>query len=1248
MVQQRLHNHPPRLTRGRAFQGFTSLIVVVLSCWVSPLAFAAECSSDGECNDNNPCTDDQCSTESLCVHTNNTLGCDDSDACTAGETCTAGVCGGGESGAGMKNTFYNQTTQGWVAASPPAGTTVKVGAGFSDTHALQVDGPLHALIRKDKVLIDPINLTGKTGSFVEMQEGASISVVTNQEIPNTPGVILDMYVFGKTHKGRFLHSPFDGNGSTEALGNGWFRLWFDNHNVKTYVGLFGGQPPADPYVTIQFIGFAPSDFRFDEIVFQGPGSCDDENPCTIDICAPSVGCHSSTAPVGTLCDDSQLTTWGDMCNASGTCLGMAVDCNKGPCDLSATPNGTANCEYVEKKKGDPCNDEDETTANDECSPKGQCKGTKIVCEENLCTSDTIYNGTTECEYLYFPEGTECDDDDPTTDSDQCQGGAKIGVCEGTAIDCFAELGNMNENCIDKENTQIEGGQCTYVFLVGVACDDNNPTTENDQCSDQGNCGGEPVECESEPPEDSCFLKPVPSSGGCIPQFKMKDAPCDDGDPITKEGTCDGAGSCLPGDPIVCAMLGPCVSASTPNGVDCTDSPAVAGTPCFDDDPNTSNDVCDGTVGGCSGEAYVCELKTCELSTTPDGTACLIVHSSPNTACDDGDNYTKDDQCDGQGSCLGTPFECPIPQGCIATSKPNGVDCEITTMEAMTSCDDGDDTTHTDTCDANGLCEGIPIDCFADNGGKSEECIATATPNGSECDYTYNEDPCDDGDLSTADDECDDEGYCIGPNTIVCVPTDCEVSATANGADCTVVAEEDDTACDDGDDTTNALCQSGLCVGTPKCEGVVCEASDQCHVAGACAPTTGICSNPTTADETPCNDENACTTTDACKSGECIGGEPPDCNDDNSCTTDSCEPVSGCQHANNTDACDDSVSCTTGDLCTGGACAGTPYTCSECETCDGAGACTINDGHCRIDDQCYAYEDANTDTQCMICDPLKSTTEWTPTHNNLCDDGDPCTTYDVCSEGLCGGEDVEAGCTMDDECEQRNIHSCVVATCNVSACACVTDPIPLIGSACDDGDVCTEAGVCSDGECASTPVNCNDDNPCTTDTCNDTGCINTPNTELCDDANSCTIEDSCGNGACAGAPIVCANGERCTDGACESLQCEPCEVNSDCGGDAVCLESTAGTSCMVLCDSLDDCAEGSACEEGPAGLSRCISEACAPSTEVGTGDTIPPTYSGSSTGCALRTTPTSRATTTFWFLLGLGVLCMWGRHRWHLR
>jgi hypothetical protein len=99
---------------------------------------------------------------------------------------------------------------------------------------------------------------------------------------------------------------------------------------------------------------------------------------------------------------------------------------------------------------------------------------------------------------------------------------------------------------------------------------------------------------------------------------------------------------------------------------------------------------------------------------------------------------------------------------------------------------------------------------------------------------------------------------------------------------------------------------------------------------------------------------------------------------------------------------------------------------------------------------------------------------------------------------------------------------------------------------------------------------------------------------------------------------------------------------------VCLESTAGTSCMVLCDSLDDCAEGSACEEGPAGLSRCISEACAPSTEVGTGDTIPPTYSGSSTGCALRTTPTSRATTTFWFLLGLGVLCMWGRHRWHLR
>ena len=50
-----------------------------------------------------------------------------------------------------------------------------------------------------------------------------------------------------------------------------------------------------------------------------------------------------------------------------------------------------------------------------------------------------------------------------------------------------------------------------------------------------------------------------------------------------------------------------------------------------------------------------------------------------------------------------------------------------------------------------------------------------------------------------------------------------------------------TACNDGNACTQTdTCQAGVCAGA---NPVVCTASDQCHVAGTCNPTTGVCSNP---------------------------------------------------------------------------------------------------------------------------------------------------------------------------------------------------------------------------------------------------------------------------------------------------------------------------------------------------------------------------------------------------------------------
>ena len=86
--------------------------------------------------------------------------------------------------------------------------------------------------------------------------------------------------------------------------------------------------------------------------------------------------------------------------------------------------------------------------------------------------------------------------------------------------------------------------------------------------------------------------------------------------------------------------------------------------------------------------------------------------------------------------------------------------------------------------------------------------------------------------------------------------------------CTNPTLANGTACNDGNACTQIdTCQAGTCTGSSP---VTCTALDQCHVAGTCSPSTGACSNPNAANGTTCNDGNACTTTDTCQAGTCTG------------------------------------------------------------------------------------------------------------------------------------------------------------------------------------------------------------------------------------------------------------------------------------------------------------------------------------------------------------------------------------------
>src|SRR5262245_54895557 len=130
--------------------------------------------------------------------------------------------------------------------------------------------------------------------------------------------------------------------------------------------------------------------------------------------------------------------------------------------------------------------------------------------------------------------------------------------------------------------------------------------------------------------------------------------------------------------------------------------------------------------------------------------------------------------------------------------------------------------------------------------------------------------------------------------------------------CSNPNKQNGAACNDGNACTQTdTCQPGVCTGAnPR----VCTALDQCHNAGTCDPTTGVCSNPNKANGAACNDGNACTQTDTCQLGTCTGSNPIVCTALDQChNAGTCAPATGvCSNPNKPD----------GTACTQGATAGT--------------------------------------------------------------------------------------------------------------------------------------------------------------------------------------------------------------------------------------------------------------------------------------------------------------------------------------
>jgi hypothetical protein len=440
-----------------------------------------------------------------------------------------------------------------------------------------------------------------------------------------------------------------------------------------------------------------------------------------------------------------------------------------------------------------------------------------------------------------------------------------------------------------------------------------------------------------------------------------------------------------------------------------------------------------------------------------------------------------------------------------------------------------------------------------------------------------------GDLCSGNDDCD-SGYCVPHmGDMVCTETcilDCRVGFACQLVD--LFGSDDLFLCVS---KHPQLCRP--CLSSEQCAGTIGD-SAPCVDLGA---EVGRFCGAACSDTKPCPDEYVCTTVTTTEGNE----------------TQQCTPVSGecscsalstelglytkCTIETAEGTCEALRVCTDQGLT---ACEASTATLEVCDgvdnNCDGL----IDEGTCNDDNPCTADQ----------CQPSGVCAN-TPDDSFICDDGSGCTLNDQCEDGTCVGDsqlqcddgnpctidqcDPESGCSYENavaECDDGNecttVDQCIAGICSGAgqmACddnnPCTADTcdktlgcvsIPKEGS-CTDGNVCTPTDTCVNGDCVgSGALACNDNSDCTIDFCNPvTGCDFQEANLPCDDGNQCTPIDLCSGGMCVGTgEINCDDGNPCTADACNAQQgCTNSATSGNCTDGNVCTltDTCANKQCV---------------------------------------------------------------------------------------
>ena len=661
-----------------------------------------------------------------------------------------------------------------------------------------------------------------------------------------------------------------------------------------------------------------------------------------------------------------------------------------------------------------------TCVQDSDCPKGRCLA-GICADPALGNSDATQDG--------LANGSDASGD----------AGPDVNTNCSADLTCVALLGTLpscrTAACVD--------GRCSVVALADAA----TCTAGSGNCTAPGACKG----------------------GQCTATAPL----CDDGNPCTLD---------------TCTALG-CLQQNQPDGSSCS----AGADPC-QAAMCTKGQCIDTVSSGYCRIGALCVKEGASEAGEPCKRCVPLANQLTWTTvdsglCDDGDACTQGELCDIQGNCSGKPLICPDLGLCSEPACDSQSGCVDQPVEG--SCSDGNPCTVGDSC-GGGTCKaGAPLDCDDANPCTTDSCAV-----GFGCLHAPASGPCfADNDPCTID-TCK-SGYCqaVPESSVcqiggVCVPA----NASAAGQPCLVCKPSenasqwtllDNKACDDGNACTMfESCSAGKCLGQP----MACLDNNPCTL-DSCESSSGCLFLPIDA---TCTDANACTINDTCVFGKCSGAalDSTACDDGTPCTTDSCDSIAGCTHKPNNAPCSDGEPCTKGDQCASGECLGGAVICP----CQDDLSCS--DGNPCTEDVCTSGGCKNS---AKVGEP--------------CDDGDACTAQDSCAGSWCSGVAVT--------CDDKN--PCTSEVC-VAEKGCLSAPI--LGKLCNDGNACTTGDVCLAGSCSGQIKGCDDGNPCTFDVCSASSgtCDHAPlgdGSSCPDDGVACTL-DTCASGACTHGKVSSGN------------------------------------------------------------------------------------------------------------------------------